>query len=110
MIIQPRQCQDDDVNYAMHHGIDDKIIHCSPTGSGKTIIQALIAKREYARGDSTAILTPREFRRFRIPLHAASIIEIAGPLQNVDGVIHVRVRELHPLAPHNHHPNSHDYH
>ena len=59
MIITPRDYQDEDVNYAMHHGIDDRIIHCSPTGSGKTIIQAMIAKREMDRGDSTAILTPR---------------------------------------------------
>lgn len=59
MKLTPRQYQDDDVNYAMNHGIDDKIIHCSPTGSGKTIIQALVADREMARGDSTAILTPR---------------------------------------------------
>ena len=59
MIIEPRKYQDDDVNYAMHHGIDDKVIHCSPTGSGKTIIQALIAQREMQRGNKTAILTPR---------------------------------------------------
>jgi len=59
MKIVPRDYQEEDVNYAMHHGKDDKVIHCSPTGSGKTIIQALIAKREMARGDSTAILTPR---------------------------------------------------
>ena len=59
MIIEPRKYQEDDVNYAMHHGLDDRVIHCSPTGSGKTIIQALIAKREMERGNSTAILTPR---------------------------------------------------
>lgn len=59
MTIQDRQYQDDDVNYAMNHGIDDKVIHCSPTGSGKTIIQVKICKREMDRGDSTAILTPR---------------------------------------------------
>lgn len=59
MQIEDRQYQIDDVNYAMHHGVDDKIIHCSPTGSGKTIIQCKIAKRELDRGDATAILTPR---------------------------------------------------
>ena len=59
MQIEERQYQADDVNYAMGHGINDRVIHCSPTGSGKTIIQALIAKRELDRGDSTAILTPR---------------------------------------------------
>jgi error-prone DNA polymerase len=61
-------------------------------------------------GMSNAVLTPRQFRRFRIPLHTSSIIEIAGPLQNADGVIHVRVRELLPLAPREHLPDSHDYH
>ena len=59
MEIEDREYQDEDVNYAMNHGIDDKVIHCSPTGSGKTIIQAKICERELARGDSTAILTPR---------------------------------------------------
>lgn len=59
MIIEERQYQIDDVNYAMGHGIDDKVIHCAPTGSGKTIIQAQICKREMDRGSSTAILTPR---------------------------------------------------
>ena len=59
MIIEDRPYQDTDVNYALDHGVDDKIIHCAPTGSGKTIIQAKICKRELDRGDSTAILTPR---------------------------------------------------
>ncbi len=60
-------------------------------------------------GTSNAVLTPREFRRFRVPLHEAAIVEIAGPLQNADGVIHVRVRELVPLAPREQLPDSHDY-
>ncbi len=50
-------------------------------------------------GTSNAVLTPQQYRRFRIPLHEASIIEIAGPLQNVDDVVHVRVRELRNLVP-----------
>lgn len=56
---EERQYQGDDVDYAMGHGKDDRVIHCAPTGSGKTVIQARIAKRELARGDATAILTPR---------------------------------------------------
>src|SRR5690606_26045985 len=48
-------------------------------------------------GTANAVLTPPVFRRFRTALHTASLIEIAGPLQNVDGVVHVRVRELAPL-------------
>ena len=58
-VIEDRQYQIDDVNYAMGHGVTDKVIHCSPTGSGKTVIQCKIAERELARGNSTAILTPR---------------------------------------------------
>ncbi len=60
-------------------------------------------------GTANAVLTPRGFQRFRVPLHTASLLEIAGPVQNVDGVIHVRVRELRPLAPHDALPASHDY-
>ena len=47
-------------------------------------------------GTSNAVLTPDVFQSFRIALHTSPLIEIAGPLQNVDGVIHVRVRELRP--------------
>ncbi len=60
-------------------------------------------------GTANAILTPPQFRRFRAPLHASPLIEIAGPLQNVEGVIHVRVRHLAPLAVDPILPDSHDY-
>jgi error-prone DNA polymerase len=60
-------------------------------------------------GTANAILTPKQFQRFRVPLHTASIIEVAGPLQNADDVIHVRVRELRPLVPREALPRSHDY-
>lgn len=59
MEIEPRQYQAENVDYAMNHGINVKPINCSPTGSGKTVIQALVCEREYNRGDATAILTPR---------------------------------------------------
>jgi len=49
-------------------------------------------------GTANAVLTPQLFRRFRVPLHTASLLEIAGPVQNVDGVVHLRVRELRPLS------------
>ena len=48
-------------------------------------------------GLSNAVLTPDLAVRFRIPLHQAALLEVAGPLQRVDGVLHVRVRELQPL-------------
>ena len=60
-------------------------------------------------GTSNAVLTPHYFKRFRIPLHTAAIVEIAGPLQNVDDVIHVRVRDLRPLVAKGEFPGSHDY-
>jgi len=48
-------------------------------------------------GLCNAIVTPRQLERFRAPLHASPLVEIAGPLQNVDGVVHVRLRHLAPL-------------
>jgi error-prone DNA polymerase len=48
-------------------------------------------------GLANAVLTPDMAARFRVPLHQAAILEVAGPLQKVDGVIHVRVRELFPV-------------
>jgi error-prone DNA polymerase len=60
-------------------------------------------------GTANAILTPQVFRRFRVPLHSAAILEIEGPVQNLDDVIHVRVRSLRALAPREGLPGSHDY-
>lgn len=54
----PRPYQSDDVAYFAANR-DRRIIHCAPTGSGKTVIQALIAKRELDEGRRTCILTPR---------------------------------------------------
>jgi error-prone DNA polymerase len=60
-------------------------------------------------GTSNAILTPQAFRRFRMPLHTSALVELEGPLQNVDGVVHVRVRRLSALAAPEGLPGSHDY-
>ena len=62
-------------------------------------------------GTANGVFTPDQFERLRGPLHAAPLIEIAGPVQNVDGVIHVRVREVRPLAAASAQdaPDSHDY-
>jgi error-prone DNA polymerase len=59
-------------------------------------------------GTLNGVFTPDQFARLRGPLHAAPLLEIAGPVQNVDGVIHVRVREVRPLAAGSV-PASHDY-
>jgi error-prone DNA polymerase len=60
-------------------------------------------------GTANAVLTPRMFERFRAALHAGPILEVAGPLQNVESVVHVRVRELRPLPLSRDLPASHDY-
>ena len=60
-------------------------------------------------GTANAVLTPRVFDRFRGELHASPILEVAGPVQNVEGVIHIRVRDLRPLPLAHDLPASHDY-
>jgi error-prone DNA polymerase len=60
-------------------------------------------------GTSNAVLTPQTFRRLRVPLHEAKVALIAGPIQNVDGVIHIRVRRIEPLVSRQQLPRSHDY-
>ncbi len=62
-------------------------------------------------GLANAVLTPDMAIRFRVPLHQAALLEVAGPLQRVEGVIHVRVRELRALdlVDGTALPASHDY-
>jgi len=60
-------------------------------------------------GTANGVLTPQAFARLRSPLHAAPLLEIAGPLQNVDGVVHVRVQQIRPLPLTPFLPDSHDY-
>ncbi len=54
-----RDYQEESVNYALNHGKELRPIHIAPCGSGKSLMQAFTAKREMERGNSTAILTPR---------------------------------------------------
>jgi len=62
-------------------------------------------------GTTNGVFTPDQFERLRGPLHAAPLLELAGPVQSVDGVIHVRVREVKPLraVAEREAPSSHDY-
>ena len=69
----------------------------------------LFLSLEDETGISNAVLTPDQFKRFRAPLHTAAVIEIAGPVQNVDGVVHLKVKELVPLRMRGDTPGSHDY-
>lgn len=58
-MITPWDFQQESVDYAFNHGPEHIPIHISPTGSGKSIMQAFTAKREMDRDSKTAILTPR---------------------------------------------------
>jgi error-prone DNA polymerase len=61
-------------------------------------------------GTCNAVITPDIFRRHRQLLRASRLLMIAGPVQNVDGVVHVkgeRFRELPLPGPA---PPSHDFH
>ena len=49
-------------------------------------------------GISNAVIVPGMFQRYRAPIHTAAILLIEGPLQKVDGVIHVRARRLRALS------------
>ena len=60
-------------------------------------------------GTSNAILTPDLFRRFRVPMSRSPVVEIAGPLQNAQGVIHVKVRGLWPLGSGGRLPKGRDF-
>jgi error-prone DNA polymerase len=60
-------------------------------------------------GTTNGVFTPDQFEKLRGPLHASPLLEIAGPIQNVDGVIHVRVREVIALDGSEFVPESHDY-
>ncbi len=62
-------------------------------------------------GLANAVLTPDMAIRFRVPLHQAAMLVVEGPLQRVEGVIHVRAREVRALelGDEARLPASHDY-
>jgi error-prone DNA polymerase len=45
-------------------------------------------------GTSNAAVMPQVFRQYRSLIHTAALLQIEGPLQKVDGVIHVLARRL----------------
>jgi error-prone DNA polymerase len=49
-------------------------------------------------GTSNAVVVPDMFQRWRALIHTAALLLIEGPLQKVDGVIHVRARVLRALS------------
>jgi len=49
-------------------------------------------------GMANAVVTPDMFQRHRALLHSSPLLLVEGPLQKVDGVIHVRARRFMPLS------------
>jgi error-prone DNA polymerase len=60
-------------------------------------------------GTANGVVLPEVARRFRAQILTSSIVEIAGPVQSVEGVVHVQVRDVRPLAPRGALPRSHDF-
>jgi error-prone DNA polymerase len=49
-------------------------------------------------GIGNAVVTPDLFQRHRAVIHTAALLLVEGPLQVVEGVIHLRARRFTPLA------------
>jgi error-prone DNA polymerase len=61
-------------------------------------------------GVANVIVTPDTFDRNRLVLVNEPLLLIDGPLQNQDGVIHVRARRIQPLSYVMAAAASHDFH
>jgi error-prone DNA polymerase len=69
----------------------------------------LFVTLEDETGLANAIVTPDVFQQQRVLLRRARILKIGGPLQKVDGVIHVRARKLDELELASQVPESRDF-
>jgi error-prone DNA polymerase len=61
-------------------------------------------------GTANAVVTPPMFRRYRRLLHTCRLLLIEGPLQKVDGVIHIQGRRFREIPLPGSAPPSHDFH
>ncbi|MGH7805181.1 MAG: hypothetical protein ACREQJ_12615, partial [Candidatus Binatia bacterium] len=61
-------------------------------------------------GVSNAIVMPDRFEEHRALLHASPLLLVEGPVQNVDGVIHVRGERFEAIPLAGTTPASHDFH
>jgi error-prone DNA polymerase len=61
-------------------------------------------------GISNAVVTPNTFERWRSLVHSAPLLLVEGPVQNVEGVIHVRAERFEAIEVDGEVPPSHDFH
>jgi error-prone DNA polymerase len=60
-------------------------------------------------GTSNAVVMPQVLERNRLVLHTAAVLLVEGPVQNVDGVIHVRAERFERIPIGSVVPPSHDF-
>ncbi|MCH2186692.1 OB-fold nucleic acid binding domain-containing protein, partial [Myxococcota bacterium] len=48
-------------------------------------------------GLANVVLTPRQSEQFRKVIRSSKLVEVQGRIQNVDRVVHIRLRHLAPL-------------
>jgi error-prone DNA polymerase len=60
-------------------------------------------------GTGNAVLTPDYYKQFRTILHTSPLLVVEGRLQRQEGVTHLRVRRIEPLAAPGPTPPSHDF-
>ena len=85
----PKQCNDRRVKMA---GL---VIVRQRPGTGKGFCFLTL---EDETGIGNVVITPDMFQRHRSIIHTAPLLLVEGPLQHVDGVIHVRARTFRALA------------
>ena len=61
-------------------------------------------------GTANAVVMPDDFEKHRALLHTAPLLLVEGPVQNVDGVIHVRGRRFEAIPLRATIPPAHDFH
>jgi error-prone DNA polymerase len=64
---------------------------------------------EDEHGTANAVVMPDVFEKHRALLHTAPLLLVEGPVQNLDGVIHVRARRFEAIALRAEIPPSHDF-
>jgi error-prone DNA polymerase len=61
-------------------------------------------------GTANAVVMPDVFEKHRVLLHTSPILLVEGPIQSVDGVIHVRGQRFEAILLQASAPPSHDFH
>ena len=70
----------------------------------------LFLSMEDESGITNVIVSPDLFERERIVVTRARFLLVEGPLENQNGVIHIRAQRLQPLSDHAIDIRSHDFH